>query len=80
MELYTLVYIYDRDVDVKVKTFSNRKDAIAYKNRLVFEFANDHDGITSISKNSSSNEYFCYIEGGYTNAQVHIIKSELCVK
>ena len=77
MELYTLVYIYDRDVDVKVKTFSTRKEAIDYKNKLVFEFARDHGSITNISKNSNSNEYFCYIEGGYTNAQVHIIKSEL---
>jgi hypothetical protein len=77
MELYTLVYIYDRDVDVKVKTFTNRKDAIAYKNRLVFEFADNHSGITSITKDSSTSEYFCYIEGGYTNAQIHIIKSEI---
>ena len=77
MELYTLVYIYDRDVDVKVKTFSTRKEAMAYKNQLVFEFARDHDGITSIS---AVNEYFCYIEGGYTNVQIQIIKSELCVK
>ena len=77
MELYTLVYIYDRDVDVKVKTFSTRKEAIAYKNKLVFEFARDHNGITSLSENSNINQYFYYIEGGYINAQIHIIKSQL---
>lgn len=77
MELYTLVYIYDRDVDVKVKTFKTKREALDYKNRLVFQFARDHDGITSISTNSSTNEYFCYIEGGYTNSQIHIIQSEL---
>ena len=35
MDLYTVVYILDRDVDIKVKTFSTRKDALAYKNKLV---------------------------------------------
>lgn len=75
MDLYTVVYILDRDVDIKVKTFSTRKDALAYKNKLVFDFACDHDGLKSINKNSSSDKYFCYVEAGYTNAQVHIIKS-----
>lgn len=77
MKLYTLVCIYDRDVDVKVKTFMTKREAIDHKNRLVFQFARDHNGITSISTNSSTNEYFCYIEGGYTNSQIHIIKSEV---
>lgn len=36
MKLYTLVYIYDRDVDVQVKTFDQFSKAIDYKNRLVF--------------------------------------------
>ena len=77
MELFTLVYIYDRDVDVKVKTFKTNREALDYKNRLVFEFARDHNGISSMSVNSSINEYFYYIEGGYTNVQIHIIKSEI---
>lgn len=77
MELYTLVYIHDRDVNVEVKTFRNLEDAIRHQDKLIRKFLDDYDGISSLTTNQSEDEYFCYVEGGHTNIQIHIMKTNL---
>lgn len=77
MELYTLVYIHDRDVNVEVKTFRNLEDAIRHQDKLVRNFLEDYGGVASLTTNQSEDECFCYLEGGHTNIQIHIIKTNL---
>ena len=78
MKLYTLVYIYDRDCDVKVKTFETKRNALDYKNRLVVKFAEDHSGIKHYERTIDTSKEMMYLfSGAYVDAQIHIIETEL---
>ena len=76
MKVFTVVQIIERDCDVNVWTTDTSAKAIALKNKLVFEFARDY-GIKSLEERKEDKRYYCYMEGGHTDRQIIIEKTEL---
>jgi hypothetical protein len=76
MTVFTVVLIIERDCDVNVWTTDTGDKAIALKNKLVFQFAKDY-GIKFLEEKKENDRYYCYIEGGHTDRQIIIEKTEL---
>jgi len=77
MKLFTLVYIYDRDVDVKIETFKTLEEAMSRNNEFVLSFVQSN-GVSSLdTRKSKDGGFFCYVEGGHTNIQIHIKETEV---
>lgn len=76
MKIFTIVQIIERDCDVNVWTTDTSAQAIALKNKLVFQFAKDY-GIKMLEENKQDKRYYCYMEGGHTDRQIIIEQTEI---